>query len=83
MNQVKDILRIIKPLNASEKLELLKQISAMLQEESLELDSGFVLTQEMEDEIMEDLRKIRSGETEAIPLEDMNFYKEGIEKGWI
>ncbi len=55
----------------------------MLQEESNQLESDFILTPEMEREIMEDLRKIRSGEMETIPLEKMDFYKEGLEKDWI
>ena len=83
MNQVRDIVASIKPLTTSDKWELLKQISAMLQEESNQLESDFILTPEMEREIMEDLRKIRSGEMETIPLEKMDFYKEGLEKGWI
>lgn len=83
MNQVRDIVASIKPLTTSDKWELLKQISAMLQEESNQLDSGFVLTPEIEREIIDDLRKIRSGEMDTIPLEEMDFYKEGVEKGWI
>ena len=83
MNQVRDIVASIKPLTTSDKWELLKQISAMLQEESNQMESDFILTPKMEKEIMEDLRKIRSGEMETIPLERMDFYKEGLEKGWI
>ena len=83
MDHVKEIVDIIKPLATSDKWELLRQISTMLQEESHEGDLGFVLTPEMEQEIMEDLRKIRSGEIEAIPLEEMDLYKEGVRKGWI